>query len=180
MFEQWRKDRAVRRTRREAVVQLYAAIVAQARKPRFYAEWEVPDTNDGRFEMIVLHAALVMRRLRGIPGDGPSLAQELSNLMFDDMDRSIREIGVGDLSVGKWVKRMAASFLARAGALDVALDKGDEPALTTVLQRNIWPGENASRPQPTKLARYLFDQDHVLQGQGDHAISGGDIRFASP
>ncbi len=94
-----------RRTRRrDSAVALYDIIVAQSRMPGFYLHCGVPDTVDGRFDMIALHAFIVLRRLKDRRRD---TAQELLEAMFDDMDRSLREMGAGDLGVGRRVKTMA-------------------------------------------------------------------------
>ena len=103
----WRRGMAVLRGNRRherAAHALYGAIVAAAREPAFYDRLGVPDTMDGRFGMIGLHAALVMRRLRTAGPEGQPLAQALFDLMFADLDRNLREAGVGDLSVGRHVK----------------------------------------------------------------------------
>ena len=106
---------------RQAADQLYRAMVEQARRPAFYRELGVPDTPEGRFEMIALHAALVLRRLRreGLPGQ--ALGQALFDLMFADLDAGLRELGVGDLGVGTYIKRLAGQFYARLAALDEGL-----------------------------------------------------------
>jgi cytochrome b pre-mRNA-processing protein 3 len=95
---------------------LYGAAVAQARNPAFYVECRVPDTLDGRFDLIVLHLCLLIRRLRREGETGATLAQALFDTTFDDMDRSLREMGVGDLGVGRRVKAMASAFYGRATA----------------------------------------------------------------
>ena len=87
------------------IAAVYDAIVASARQPRFYADLGVPDTLDGRFDMIVLHLFLVLDRMKG---EDEKFRQNLTDYFFMDMDRSLREIGVGDLSVGKKVRKMAA------------------------------------------------------------------------
>ena len=101
---------------------LYEAIVGQARRPEFYRGLGVPDTIQGRFEMIALHAFLVLRQLRA---DGPGaarLAQALFDLMFADFDRSFRELGAGDLGVGRRVKTLAKAFYGRLVAYGAGLD----------------------------------------------------------
>ena len=100
VLQRWLGDRGKRRTARD----LYGRIVDQARDPEYYASFGVPDTLDGRFDMLVLHAFLVIRRLQRGGDAGEALAQHLFDALIDDMDRSLREIGVGDLSVGKKVK----------------------------------------------------------------------------
>lgn len=109
-----------RAARRERGDKLYAAIVAQARSESFYRDCGVPDTVDGRFDLIVLHTYIVLDRLRAEGEAGRKLSQQLFDTLFDDMDRSLREMGVGDLSVGKHVKRMASGFYGRMKAYDEA------------------------------------------------------------
>src|SRR5436305_13961508 len=111
---------------------VYEAIVAAARHPRPYAEWAVPDTVDGRFDMISLYLFLVLDRLRG--AEAP-FRQRLTDAFFADMDRSLREMGVGDLSVAKKIRKMAESFYGRIAAYDRAMTEGAD-ALAAALARN--------------------------------------------
>ena len=90
---------AGRRRRRRAVEALYGATMAQARRPEFFRDLAVPDTLDGRFDMLALHMVLLLRRLKADGEVNRALAQELLDLMFADMDRSFREMGVGDYSI---------------------------------------------------------------------------------
>jgi cytochrome b pre-mRNA-processing protein 3 len=101
--------------RPDAAQVLYEAIVAAARHPVPYADWGVRDTVDGRFDMIALHAFLVLDRLKG---SAEAFRQELVDELFRDMDRSLREMGVGDISVGKKVRKMAEVFYGRVAAYD--------------------------------------------------------------
>lgn len=103
----------------------------------FYRDCGVPDTVDGRFDLIVLHTYIVLDRLRAEGEAGRKLSQQLFDTLFDDMDRSLREMGVGDLSVGKHVKRMASGFYGRMKAYDEARAAGDE-ALAEALRRNVY------------------------------------------
>ncbi|MCB2055929.1 MAG: hypothetical protein KDE35_17015 [Geminicoccaceae bacterium] len=119
----WSGPFGARRRRRLAAARLYGHIVAHARREPLYAVIGIPDTADGRRESIGLHAALAMRRLRADGRAGAALAQALFDLMFADIDRSFREQGVGDLSIGRHVKAAAATFMARAKALDEAFDR---------------------------------------------------------
>ncbi|MEX2297639.1 MAG: ubiquinol-cytochrome C chaperone family protein, partial [Dongiaceae bacterium] len=107
---------------------LYEAAVEQARSPAFYTALGVPDTVDGRFELIALHGFLVMHRLKTEPGEGPPLAQALFDFMFADMDAALREMGAGDLGVGRRVKTMAKSFLGRVAAYEAGLADPDAAA----------------------------------------------------
>ena len=131
----------------ETASRLYSAIVARARAPVFYARLGVTDSIDGRFDMITLHGFLVFHRLKATPGTG-KLAQALFDFMFADMDRSLREMGVGDLSVGKRVKAMVAAFYGRVSAYQEGLD-GDPEAFCEALARNLYRG---TPPPPADLA----------------------------
>ena len=95
--------------------------MAQARQPVFYESYGVPDSVDGRFEMIALHCYLLMRRLQAA-GD-KALSQKLFDIFFVSMDQSLREMGVGDLAVPKHMKRMMNGFNGRADGYEQALNK---------------------------------------------------------
>jgi cytochrome b pre-mRNA-processing protein 3 len=169
------------RARRDAAHVLYLALVEQARQPVFYARWGVPDSRDGRLELVNLHAILVMRRLReeGVPGQ--ELAQTLFDVMFADLDRHLREWGVGDLSVGKQVKKLAQSFFGRATALDPLLAGTDPEALDDVLRRNVYT--EAVSPEPLAIRRlgaYLTEQGCRLAAQDGAALLSGHVSFAIP
>jgi cytochrome b pre-mRNA-processing protein 3 len=122
---------------KEQAEKLYAAIVAQARQPVFYRDMAVPDTVDGRFDMILLHSFMVMLRLRDDTAETSSgLSQLLYDIMFVDMDQAIREMGVGDLSVGRHIRRMMKAFNGRMAAYENALN--DPVAMKDVLRRNVY------------------------------------------
>ena len=176
-FSGWLNGRKTDRARLAKAFAIYHVIVARARQPIFYAQWGVPDTPDGRLELIGVHAALVMRRLRAEGEAGKVLAQDIFDVMFADVDRNIREQGVGDLSVGKHVKRAAQTFLARCRALDPGLDAEDEGAIAAVLERNIFnrvvsdkgagAASTPAEPQPPTagmlaLARHLLAEEARL------------------
>ncbi len=173
-------DRAAKR-RRKTALDLYLRIVRHSRLALFYAEWGVPDTRDGRFEMIGLHAALLMRRLRAEGREGQELAQALFDVMFVDMDHALREIGVGDLSVGKYVKSMAQTFFARAHALDAPLAAADVGAVAEVLTRNVYvTGTEPSKAAVLSLAHYLVDQWATLERQPGERLLAGSLDLALP
>ena len=178
----WRRLVAARRTRQErrrAAHALYVALVEQARRPLFYAEMGVPDSRDGRLELVMLHAILVMRRLQAEGEAGRALAQELFDVMFADLDRHLREWGVGDLSVGKQVRKLAQSFFGRVSAVDPLLAGTDPAALDDVLRRNVY-GE-AERPEAAsvrRLGHYLCAQDRALAAVDDEGLLAGRIAFA--
>jgi cytochrome b pre-mRNA-processing protein 3 len=156
---------------REPVYAVYAAIVAQSRRPVFYADWGVPDTVTGRFDMISLHLALLFRRLRPESGEARAFNQLLFDLFFQDMDRSLREMGAGDLAVPKKIRKMGALFYGLLKSVAEALDAGDRAALEAALARNVFEGVPAGRP--AELAAYLEAESQRLAGIPAAAILGG-------
>jgi len=112
----------------------------QSRQAYLYGDRFAPDTFDGRFDVLVLHACLILRRLkREKTAHTRTAGQAVFDLLFLDMERVLREIGIGDLSVGKKIKKMAQAFYGRATAYDKALAAGDNVTLLDVLQRNFYP-----------------------------------------
>ncbi|WDR06082.1 ubiquinol-cytochrome C chaperone family protein [Devosia rhodophyticola] len=158
-----------------AVFAIYNAIVAQSRQPRFYAEWSVPDTVTGRFDMISLHLALLFRRLRGEGPEPKQFSQSVFDLFFKDMDRSLREMGAGDLAVPKKIQQMGNIFFGLLAALNQAMDRGDAEAVAEVLGRNIL--DDAASANINELAAYLIEQDKYLAAQFAHTIIDGTIAF---
>ncbi len=159
---------------------LYAAAVKAARHPHFYAVLGVPDTLDGRFDLVGLHAFLLIERLRHDAEPGPQLAQAVFDAMFADMDVNLRELGVGDLSVGKRVRAMWEAFHGRAAAYGAALATGDAAALAAALARNLWRGRGAPESAPAALAKYVESQSWHLKGQPLAALRAGQADFLSP
>ena len=169
-----------RRPHERAGFELYGAAVATARDPWLFAELGVPDTVEGRFDLVSLHVALLIRRLRTDPdARGPALAQAVFDAMFADMDLNLREMGVGDLSVGKRVRRMWEAFHGRALAYEAALDSPDPAALAEALARNVWRGE-APEGAPATLAALARAQAAHLAGQGMSALAAGHAAFLPP
>lgn len=161
-------------TATEPVFAVYRAIVAQSRQPRFYAEWQVPDTVTGRFDMISVHMALLFRRLRR-EGAHKQFSQSVFDLFFKDMDRSLREMGAGDLGVPKKIQKMGNIFFGLLAAMNEAMDRGDVAALEGVLSRNVFGGATGSHVQA--LAEYIIAEDAVLANQPADTITGGTIEF---
>jgi cytochrome b pre-mRNA-processing protein 3 len=169
-----------RRGRHErAGFRLYAAAVAAAREERLYRLLGVADTLDGRFDMVCLHAFLLVRRLQREAEPGPALAQAVFDAMFSDMDVNLREMGVGDLSVGRRVRAMWEAFNGRAHAYDAALAVGDAAALEAALVRNVWRGVPPPEGRAAALARLVVAQAVCLDGQGLDALAAGDAFFVS-
>lgn len=159
---------------------VYAAVVRQSRLPVFYTDLGVPDTVDGRFDLIALHAFLASRRIHGEPTHGPALAQRLFDVMFEDMDRNLREMGVGDLSVGKHVKGMAKAYLGRVAAYDGSLGDAAGGMLEVVLRRNLYRKTDPEPAQVAALAAYMRQAAAALAGQPWDALLRGDLGLPSP
>ncbi len=155
---------------------LYAAAVAAARDPWLYQSLAAPDTLDGRFDLIALHVSLLIQRLRQAPDPGPTLAQAVFDAMFSDMDNNLREIGVGDLSIGKHVRAMWNAFHGRALAYEAAVQAGDRPALEAALERNVWRGQ-APQGAAASLAAIVLAQAANLAEQPIEAFAAGQTRF---
>lgn len=165
-------------------VRLYAATVEQARQPVFYSDCRVPDSVDGRFDMIVLHLFLIMNRFPREERQSPVLRALLEE-HFADMDNSLREIGVGDLSVPKKIHRMIDALYGRLENYEKALS-GATPVedLAAALARNVYRDDSASDPSLEKgvegLTRYVLKAREVLASQTPMAILEGQVSFPEP
>ncbi len=174
-----------RKPHERAGFDLYTAAVTAARAPWPYGPGVgVPDTLDGRFDLIGLFVSLVIRRVRtdADPRAG-ALAQAIFDAMFADMDITLREMGVSDLTVGKRVKRMWEAFHGRARAYEAALDTEDGAALQAALLRNIWrvePGEDGAAAHAAgaaALASHARGVAAALASQGFAALVAGRVAF---
>ncbi len=164
------------RRHERAGFKLYTASVQAARDPVYFERLDVPDTLDGRFDLVGLFAALTIRRLRQLPAPGVALAQAVFDAMFADMDFTLREIGVGEMSVGKKIRVMWEAFHGRALAYETPLGSGDSGAMAAALGRNVWRGA-APVGAAEALARAVLAQDKYLAGQDVSAFVRGDVRF---
>lgn len=162
--------------RRGAIHAAYRRIVERARMPVFYTEWGIPDTLDGRYELLALHAFLVLNRLKRDRGATEAFAQALFDTMFADLDRALREMGVGDLGVGRRVKEMATGFYGRI----VAYEKGlaDAAALGAALRRNLYGTSEPSPAQLALMAEYVLRQVASLAAEPVAALLAGEVAFA--
>lgn len=163
----------------EAARKTYKLAVTTARSERFYRDFGVPDSVDGRFEMIILHVILIVLRLRGEGEEADRFVQALIETLIDDMDRSLREMGVGDLSVGKKVKQMAAAFYGHASAYDEALSPGaDAGALPDALRRNVFGTTDIDDQRLSRLAAVVRACVAHLQALDSGEILAGKPSFA--
>ena len=174
-------SRLFSRPRQRGVATAYERIVVQARRPAFYAVAEVPDTVDGRFGMIALHAFLVMHRLRGCGPQADAFAQALFDRMFADMDQSLREMGAGDLSVGKRVKEMAEAFYGATVAYQRGLGTDDGGAsLRGALDRNLYGTVEVNPAALAHMADYMQRAAATLASVAVDDVLSGNVPFPDP
>ncbi|MDO8287848.1 MAG: ubiquinol-cytochrome C chaperone family protein [Parvibaculum sp.] len=158
---------------------IYAALVSQARLPAHYLDGGVPDTLEGRFEMVALHAFLVLRRLRKVveadAGRAMALSQKVFDILFDDMDQTLREIGISDLKVGKEIKGMAQAFYGRVAAYDEGLDSPDNTLLSAALQRNLYAGAETADDVLSRMVAYVRHADADLAAAATGEFLNGKV-----
>jgi cytochrome b pre-mRNA-processing protein 3 len=167
-----------RNPQRAAADALYDRIVARARDPAFFTACGVPDSLDGRFELIALHAFLVLHRLRVAGERTRALGQAVFDAMFEDFDRALRELGTGDLSVGREVKRMAQAFYGRAAAYEAGLAAGG-PTLEAALRRNLFGTAAPSAAALAAVAGYLGQAVAALRALPLEALEAGRAEFGA-
>ncbi len=167
------------RKRDDRAVALYAAVVAAARSPWFYSHGAVPDTVDGRFDMVALIIAVVLVRLEQTGEPTMDVRQRLREIFVDDMDQSVREMGVGDLSVGRHVKKMMGALDGRLMAYRPSLLMGDQPALMAALERNLYRGEPASNHAPDMVADNILALFDMLASLSDDQVIAGEWSITS-
>ena len=169
-----------RRKRHErAGFALYTAAVKAARDPYYYTELAVPDTMDGRFDMIGLYAFLLLDRLHREENEGKALAQAVFDAMFLDMDHTLRELGVGDITVGRKNKAMWEALNGRRQAYEAPMAAGDVDGLTEAIGRNVWRGAPPGR-SATRLASIAMDQHRRLADQPMASLLRGEVAFWAP
>lgn len=198
--------RTANRNRQRSAGRTYVRLVDLARRPEFYTQMGIPDTIDGRFELIVLHAFLILDRLQWRPGvdssealqDTPTIeaadagikgdeaadqqfAQALFDYMFADMDHNLREMGVGDMNVGKRVRKMGEAFYGRAVNYQRALQTGRRDDLCDALRRNLFGTVSApSTAAVTMMADYVTDARNHLRRQPSDGIKAAEFNFPTP
>lgn len=158
---------------------VYASLVAQARRPVFYADLAVPDTVDGRFDMIVMHLVLLYKRLERLDAAARAFGQHLFDIFIKDMERSLREQGVGDLSIAKQMKKVGESYYGRSAAYVGALQAADDDLLGDAIARNILAAADREHAAP-RLAAYMRAADALLAEQPADALMGDRVRWPDP
>jgi cytochrome b pre-mRNA-processing protein 3 len=160
---------------RKVIDRIHGEIVAAARDPVLFTDYGIEDTLDGRFELVVLHGAMVLHRLQALPEPGADVAQDVADALFRHFDIALREMGIGDTSVPKRMKTITEAFLGRAKAYFDAIEK-DRLALAAALSRNIYAGKNDGM----RLARYVEELNKMLAGLALEDFLNGPISFPKP
>ena len=172
----------------EAAESLYRQIVAQARRPGFFRDGGLPDTLDGRFDLLVLHVFLVMHRLKRDQAQTAGLSQALFDVLFRDMDQSLRELGAGDVGIGRRIKRMVEAFYGRVAAYEQGLTAPGEGlasgglasgGLKGAVERNLFADRPAERAQVAALAGYIRREAAALERQDVAALLRGEVVFGA-
>lgn len=167
---------------RRSIALLYGAIVAQARSAAFYRDYGISDTVEGRFELVVLHLVLVLRRLGGEQRShalGRPVGQELFDLFCRDLDHNLREMGTGDLAVPREMRRFGEAFYGRQSAYCAALETADDRELEKALARNIF-GVVGVDDKAARLMRYVRAAVAQLDAVDAHALTAAKVGFPYP
>ena len=151
---------------------LYYEVLSASRDARLYADYGVEDTIDGRFDALCLFQSVMMRRLSGHDGEVKELAQGLFDAMFTDMDLTLREMGVGDMGVGKRVKLMSEAYMGRLKSYDEAISAGDKAQLAQALRRNLFRQDDA-HPQEIDMASQITAMAARLETIDNEAFLSG-------
>jgi len=164
---------------RPLIDKIHGEIMAGARQPVFFVDYGVADTVAGRFEILSLVATIALRRMSALPEPGPAVAQEVTDSLFQHFDIALREIGVGDVTVPKRMKKMASGYMGRSAAYLAALsdhEAGKPDALPLAIARNVYGGEGKAGDTLTqRLARYALSYAALLDGLSVEALLAGQL-----
>src|SRR6202140_3773350 len=169
-----------RKSSGHSIASLYGTIVAQARAAPFYRIYGVPDTVNGRFELIVLHTVLVLRRLESEPAPVRRLGQGLFDRFCRDMDGSLREMGVGDLAVPAKMRKIGEAFYGRQAVYVAALAAPDPESLIAALARNVFGAPTGTGLGASRLAAYVRATAGRLAGQDRQTLGRVELDFPAP
>jgi cytochrome b pre-mRNA-processing protein 3 len=164
----------------EAVQSLYIESVKQSRQTDFYLNLEVADTVEGRFDMIILHMFIIMRRLKAESEKTEKFSQALFDLLFMDMDQNLRELGVGDMGLARRVPKMAEAFYGRIKAYEEGLGITDDQdaMLKSALDRNLYRNTTVSEESLSAMAHYLRSEINALDNISVDTLMKGQISFS--
>jgi len=176
ILARWR----ARRANRILIDQIHGEIVAAARAPALFQQFAVPDDLDGRFEMITLHAGLVMRRLRQLGANGEAIAQDVFDRVFEQVDDALREMSISDVGVAKRIKAMAEAFYGRNKVYDEALAARDSDRLAAALARNVYRDKQSLTAQSRALACRVVALAAALEHVPIQAFAQGRFKYPNP
>ena len=168
------------KAREAQISRLYDQILAQARDPSLYVDGRVPDTVEGRTDMMLLHLFLLMHRLNGETGEIHAVARDVCDRFFTELDHAMREMGVGDLAVPKRMRKIADIYAGCSSSYGNALQSADDTELPQALLRNVYARREDRRPQASLLADYVRRAAAVLAGVPAARLISDPIPFPSP
>ena len=159
---------------------LYITIVEHARQKEFYLNYGVADSSDGRFDMIVVHLFLLFRRLKSDPFRTKELSQAIFDLTFADMDKNLREMGVGDIGVNHRIKGMVKALYGRVAAYEKGITLNDTYLLEAAVEKNIYRKISPKNSQIKKLTLYIRNEAQNLENQSIDELMRGNLFFNKP
>jgi cytochrome b pre-mRNA-processing protein 3 len=170
-----------KKTIKVAARRLYDLLSTAAREPALYGLGRVSDTPDGRFELLALHAAVLFARFAKRGDQAEETAQEVFDILFSAMDHALRELGVGDISVGKRIRKLAESFYGRMAIYHDALAQGQagQATLTAAIAAHVLESAQADHPFAESLAQRITDWTATLGNQDDADLLSGDMTLPS-
>lgn len=169
-----------RRENASLVERIYEQIVSQARQPAYYSHYGGTDTVLGRFEVLALRMVLVVRRMQSGSASLSAMSQDLTDRFFQDIDHSMRELGIGDRGIPRRMKTFAGLFYGRAKAYGGALDAGDGEAMTAALRRNFYGVSQEGSLGAPLLSDHVFASAKRLQAQQDSQLLQAQLDFCEP
>lgn len=161
---------------------LFGHIMDQSREPVFYKKFAVADNLDGRFDLMALHMAIVIEKINHSENKEQvlKLKQILQEIMFDNLDLTMREIGVGDMGVGKKVKAMAEAFYGRMKVYKEHLNSKDHGEMADALSRNLYRENEIDENVLSDMTTYAFDQYQNVLNQNEKDVFSGVVSFTVP
>ena len=156
---------------------IYQKIVTFSRNKIFYTKYKVPDTIDGRFDMLVLITIIIVFRLSKINGEGIKLSQKIFDIIFKDLDFSLRELGAGDVSVANNMKKLISSYMGRQKIYLKSFKNNDEKFLAKAFKNNIYRNNNQKQNLILLLSKNILRINKKLDLIDDKKILEGDFEF---
>lgn len=166
---------------REEAIRVLTILQQQSRNPFFYNSLHVPDTTEGRFDLLTLHIFMMIERMKHEPA-GKAFSQALFDVAFESIDQGYREIGVGDMGIPKRMKKLMLAFNGRLHAYSSAYEKKDRSAFTEAIDRNIYDRVHfkSNESATAQMSDYAFSCLEYLQSLDTHSIMSANITFKNP